>query len=165
MRRYTPPPFLLAGILLLAGCATLFTGNEDRITFESEPAGADIFIDGIKRGETPATLEVERPGFGDTYVTFRLEGYEDRTFQLRDEFNYVSILNLGSFIGWGIDILSGAVAEYEPQFYSIELEPVDSAHALDALPRDDEGRYVVPASEGDVVVYDAANGLTLRFEH
>ena len=37
---------VLAITLLLTSCATLFTGTKDRITFNSTPSGANIYIDG-----------------------------------------------------------------------------------------------------------------------
>ena len=41
---------LLIGCVLLPSCATIFTGSHDDVTFNSEPGGARIFIDGIERG-------------------------------------------------------------------------------------------------------------------
>lgn len=55
-------------------------------------------------------------------MTLKLEGYEPCTFALRDEFNVVSMLNLGGILGWGVDIATGAVTEYSPASYSMDLE-------------------------------------------
>jgi hypothetical protein len=33
----------------------------------------------------------------------------------------VSVLNIGNLIGWGIDVLSGAVMKYDRKAYDLEL--------------------------------------------
>ena len=52
-------PLALAALaaLALSGCATIFTGTHDDVYFDSEPAGAEIFIDGLYMG-VPAVLGV-----------------------------------------------------------------------------------------------------------
>ena len=62
MLRYSAAAFL---VFLLAGCATLFSGTEETITFNSEPSGAAVVIDGLTVGHTPLTIEVDRPGLDD----------------------------------------------------------------------------------------------------
>ena len=94
---------------IFTSCATILTGTSDDITFNSDPAGAAIMLDGLKVGKTPATDSIKRPGFGNKEKTLRLDGYEDRTFMLQKEFNVMAICNLGGIPGWVIDILTGAV--------------------------------------------------------
>ena len=45
---------MLLCFLLLAGCATTST-----ITVKTDPAGADIYVDGKRIGQTPATIEMK----------------------------------------------------------------------------------------------------------
>lgn len=148
----------------LTSCATLFTGTTDNITIDSEPEGARILIEGIDYGTTPATVSVKRPGLGDKQVVLQLDGYEDRVFTLQKEFNAVSILNFGGFVGWVVDFATGAVTKYSPRHYSMELRRAGVSYSLDELPRDEEGRIVLPADQ-NVLVRDEANGLTLLFEN
>ncbi len=155
----------LVAAAVLPGCATIFTGTSDTIRFESEPEGARIFIDGIERGRTPASVSVSRSAFDDKQVTLRLDGYEDRTFVLDKRFNAVSILNLAGLLGWGVDFATGAVMKYDPEMYSITLDS-ERAQRLDNLERDAYGHYLIPAPEGGeaVTVTDAESGVTLVFE-
>lgn len=150
--------------LTSSGCATLFTGTSDTISFDSEPDGAEILIDGIVQGRTPATIKVKRPGLGDTMVTMRLDGYDPVTFTLSDEFNAVSILNLAGIIGWGVDILTGAVMKYDKRAYDVDMSRGSVALNLDELPVDADGGYVVPADGGSVSVMDYQTGLEYVFE-
>ena len=106
--------------LLMTSCATIFTGTKDRITFNSTPAGATIYKDGVEQCKTPCTLRVKR-SLDDTEMEYKLDGYETRLITLDKEFNIVSVINLGNLLGWGIDALSGAVMKYDRKVYDITL--------------------------------------------
>ncbi len=112
---------LAATMLFMTSCATILTGTNDRITFNSNPSGATIYIDGVEQCKTPCTMNVTR-SIGDTDVEFKLDGYETRLITLSKEFNVVSILNLGNLLGWGIDAVSGAVMKYDRKVYDITLD-------------------------------------------
>ncbi len=148
----------------LTSCASLFTGTSDNITFNSEPKGARILIEGIDYGRTPATVSVKRPGLSDKQVTFQLEGYEDRVFTLQKEFNVVSILNLAGLLGWVVDIATGAVMKYNPRSYNMELRPEGTSYNIQDLPRDLQGSYIVPSEKNRVFVTDKQTGLMMVFE-
>jgi hypothetical protein len=112
---------LMGAVFLFSSCATLFTGTKDRISFNSNPSGATIYIDGVEQCETPCTLNVTR-SINDTDLEFKLDGYETRLITLSKEFNVVSIINLGNLLGWGIDAISGAVMKYDRKTYDIKLD-------------------------------------------
>tara|TARA_B100000676_G_C17768903_1_gene675623 strand:- start:69 stop:515 length:447 start_codon:yes stop_codon:yes gene_type:complete len=112
---------LSSTILFMTSCATLFTGTEDRITFNSTPSGATIYIDGVEQCKTPCSIKVNR-SINDTDVEFKLDGYETRLITLSKELNVVSIINLGNLFGWAIDALSGALMKYDRKTYDITLE-------------------------------------------
>jgi len=112
---------LAATMFIMSSCATLFTGTKDTIRFNTEPQGATIYIDGVEQCKTPCTLKVKRD-INDTDVELKLDGYETRLITLSTEFNVVSILNLGSLLGWGIDAISGAVMKYDRKAYDIILD-------------------------------------------
>ena len=106
--------------LFMTSCATIFTGTKDRITFNSTPAGATIYKDGVEQCKTPCTLKVKR-SLSDTDIEYKLDGYETRLITLDKEFNIVSVINLGNLLGWGIDALSGAIMKYDKKVYDITL--------------------------------------------
>ena len=117
--------FLIA-LFLMTGCATIFTGTKDRISFISTPSGAVIYKDGLEICTTPCNYNVKR-SLNDTEVEFKLDGYETRLITLDKELNLVSIINLGNLFGWGIDALSGAVMKYDRKAYDIKLTQEKSA--------------------------------------
>lgn len=108
-------------MFLMTGCATVFTGTKDRITFNSNPSGATIYIDGVEQCKTPCTMNVKR-SIDDTDVEYKLDGYETRLITLSKEFNIVSVINLGNLFGWGIDALTGSVMKYDRKTYDITLD-------------------------------------------
>ena len=120
--------FSLFTLLSLAGCATLFSNKDNTITFESEPAGAKVYIDGLYLGETPVSKRVDPDTFGNKVVSFKKEGYQTQSFELRKSLNTASLWNLGFITttlgvsSWGTDALSGKMVEYTPKGYVIELK-------------------------------------------
>ena len=43
-------------IFQLAGCASVLKGVKQEMTFKSDPAGATVFVDGLKKGQTPLKI-------------------------------------------------------------------------------------------------------------
>ena len=107
--------------LILSSCATIFTGTKDRISFNTTPPGAMIYIDGLEQCKTPCSILVKRR-LEDTEVEFKLDGYDTRIIKLSKDLNIMSVFNLGNLIAWGIDALSGAVMKYDRKSYDIILE-------------------------------------------
>jgi hypothetical protein len=118
---------LVVTMLIMTSCATLFTGTKDRITFNTTPSGAVIYIDGVEQCTTPCTMKVKR-SLSDTDVEFKLDGYETRLITLSKEFNFVSVINLGNLFGWGIDALTGSVMKYDKKTYDITLGNKKTSH-------------------------------------
>lgn len=112
---------LLLCTTLMTSCATIFTGTKATVTINSEPPGAKVQVNGFDQGVTPTTFRAKRGLKGNT-VTLKKAGYETRTFDLEQKFNLVSIINLASVVGWGIDLLSGAIMQIDPKQYNITLD-------------------------------------------
>ena len=87
---------ILLGIACLAGCATLFNDKSPNVPIESNPTGAEVYVDGNYVGETPVSVELSIRR--EHTITFRKDGYKDKSYQ-------VSRL---AGMGWVIlDILGG----------------------------------------------------------
>jgi len=113
------------GVVLLCGltgCATLFTGTRDTIRFDSDPRGAEVYINGERICRTPCQTPVRR-SMGIREASLRLDGYETRVFRLETDFNYVSLLNLSFLVGWAVDIATGAIIRYDRRDYRFDLVP------------------------------------------
>lgn len=124
---------LLAAALSLAGCATMFSGTTDRLTFRSNVPGVRLTLDGQYLGELPLSLEQSRNFMGGKPFSARFEapGYRTQEFTLQRQFNAVAILDISSPItSGGIDVLSGAIMKFSPLDYHVEMLP-DAATSAD----------------------------------
>jgi hypothetical protein len=110
----------LIGIIYLSSCATILTGTRDRVNFRSNVEGATVSKDGNTLCKTPCSVKIKRKLNG-ADIEVSKEGYETKMLSLETSFNAVSVINLFSLFGWGIDLISGAVVHYDPRTYNIEL--------------------------------------------
>ena len=151
--------------LLMASCATIFSGTSQSIQINSEPEGAAIWLDGFEVGVTPAAIEVEKPAMAkDKRITLKLEGYKDRNFVLKKSFDMVTLLNLFTGnIGFAVDLLTGALWEYSIAEYDITLKPSGETALLKELKRTENGDYIIPDSQGDLTVIDEESGYAVVF--
>lgn len=113
-------------MLFMTGCATLFTGTKDVISFNSTPSGAVIYIDGVEQCITPCEIDVKRSIQAKT-VEFKLDGYETKLITLSRDFNIVSVLNLGNLFGWAIDAVTGSVTKYDKKSYNVRFDSKTSS--------------------------------------
>ncbi|MDZ4711283.1 MAG: PEGA domain-containing protein [bacterium] len=51
---------VLISFLIFNGCATLFSGNTDDISLESEPPKAKVLLNGSNMGTTPLKVKLKR---------------------------------------------------------------------------------------------------------
>lgn len=113
--------FLVA--LLAGGCASIFSGTTQTLSFQSTPEGATVTINGRIIGKTPtsATLKKEK----NQAVVFALDGYKPITMQLTthlDNWFWGNIV-IGGLFGSTTDGLTGAVHQYSPSQYYVTLTP------------------------------------------
>jgi hypothetical protein len=115
---------LAATPFLSAGCATLFTGTTDVVTFDSNVPGVRLTIDGQYRGELPITLTMSRNFVGGRQFNAKFErtGWHTQEFQLNREFNPVAILDITCIpTSGGVDVLTGALMKFSPTDYHVHM--------------------------------------------
>jgi hypothetical protein len=128
--------FILFGLTLflaLGGCATIFTDGEDEITFNSNVDKTSVYLDGIKLGETPLTIDIDRKT-ANRMLKFTKPGYQTQEQELLHDFN----LNFGMILDltgtaltltpMGVNAMSGNLIKYNPTAYHIEMEPVKTGN-------------------------------------
>ena len=116
----------LAAALTMTGCASIFSGSTQTLTFKSVPDTANITItnklgEKIHTGSTPATVTLKR---GNGYfkpagyqVTFSKEGFQTKTVQVKATVNgwYIANIIFGGLIGFLIvDPVTGAMYTLSP---------------------------------------------------
>ncbi len=103
--------------LSLVGCATLFKQKSRTVGFDSDPQGADIYINGNRMGKTPMPMNLSN--LKAVTVTFKKDGYEDKTYIINTKVGggWVVLDCLGGFIPVIID----AVTE---NWYNLDTDEV-----------------------------------------
>jgi len=120
--------FVLTAFLALGGCATIFTDGEDEITFNSNVDKTNVYLDGIKLGQTPLTIDIDRKT-ANRMLKFTKPGYQTQEQELLHDFNmnFGMVLDLTgtalTLTPMGINALSGNLIKYTPTEYHIEMEP------------------------------------------
>jgi hypothetical protein len=107
--------------VFLAGCATIFDGDTQVLSFDSIPSGAEVQLNGITIGTTPFSTELKRAK-GNVLV-FKKEGYTDRMIPMATTMNMTFLGNLvtGGLFGTTTDSATGAINKYEPGQYMVTL--------------------------------------------
>jgi uncharacterized protein YceK len=108
--------------LFTTGCATILKGTSQTVSFNSEPAGATVLVDGKAMGVTPVALMLKKNKY-DT-VTVQKKGYKSQTMPIKTRFDGIAIIN----IFWDLsttDLITGAIVEYKPDNYHFELKKLE----------------------------------------
>lgn len=121
MKKLFKGAVILFLIFTFTGCATILTGTHDTIHFSTNPEGAVVYKDGMKVCTTPCDVSLKRSIYSQD-VTFKMDGYQTRVIMLDQEFNVVSVINLGSLIGWAIDAATGSIMKYTTKAYDVKLD-------------------------------------------
>jgi hypothetical protein len=111
VKRAVAKGLLWMGIAIpLLGCAAIFKGTSESITVGSNPAGAQVFLDGQFVGVTPTQIRIPS-GPQSHQITFRMPGAQDQTAvitqNLQAGYLVLDILFTG-LIGIVVDAATGA---------------------------------------------------------
>jgi hypothetical protein len=120
--------FIFLSLLFVgAGCASMFGPSTDRVSLESEPSGADVYLRGTNLGKTPVTIDLPRRTEA-VFLTFKKEHFETKQVHLNQTIDGVAFLNFGfttttsGATSWGIDLINGRAWKYAPDAYVVHLE-------------------------------------------
>ena len=105
---------MLVAISYSSGCATLTAEHTQLISITSSPSGAPIFVDGNPRGNTPASIEMERRE--NHMIQVSGEIYEPHLTYVKKVPTRRIAGNLlgGGIIGFIVDILTEASNDLDP---------------------------------------------------
>jgi hypothetical protein len=132
-------------ILVLAmaasGCATIFNGSSQAVTFDSSPNGASIFVNGVEVGKTPLSMLMRRSRT--TMILAKKDGYEDQhlALQTATSGNFWMNIAMWGFVGTTVDYFSDAMIEYSPNQYYIRLNRIPLLQSQAGVVGVDSGAY------------------------
>jgi|GEM_PF-602758 len=123
---------LLITLSIFTGCASIISGGNQSIYFDSIPQDAEVTIRAIQsenswEGTTPFTAELKRKH--EYRVTVKLDGYETTHVRINRDVNnwVVGNLILGIMPWVVIDYATGAMFELKPDEILITLEEPNSS--------------------------------------
>lgn len=150
------------GAFVCSGCASVVTGTDQKVTFNSEPDGASVIVSGRALGKTPLTVDVDK-GKNQSF-SFQKEGYKEHVAHLSTSttswfFGNILLGGLG-LVGSTTDGVSGAIYEFSPDQYFVTLTP-DTASGISTSNRrrikeiiiafSDEFRHQLASGGGEYV--------------
>lgn len=112
----------------LGGCATVTRGTTNKVTFESEPSGAQMTATTGASCQTPCTLEFNRKT--DFVAVFTKEGFQETRIPVNTRvagegaLGFAGNIIAGGGIGMVADAVSGATLEHYPNPVIARLEPI-----------------------------------------
>jgi len=125
----------LSFITFISGCASIVSGTDQTLTFNSEPDGATVIVAGKTVGKTPLSVQIDKDE--NQSLTFEKEGYKTYTTQLSttmDSWFWGNIV-FGGFVGSTTDGMSGAINEFSPDQYFVTLTPTTPYNLSTSKPR------------------------------
>jgi hypothetical protein len=108
----------LVVIVSVTSCATIFKQKSSTVSFDSDPQGAEIYINGNRMGKTPMPLYLSN--LKAVTVTFKKEGYEDKTY----------IINTKVGVGWvildcGAGLIHVVIDAVTGNWYNLDTDDVN----------------------------------------
>ncbi len=114
----------LSAAFSCASCATMLKGTHEEIMVSSDPAAADVSINGEQSGKTPFTTTV--PSSRNLQIQLTKAGYQEQT--VTDDATFRWGYEIWSFICWviplGVDMADGAAWGHQQTMIAAHLEPV-----------------------------------------
>jgi hypothetical protein len=108
---------ILAVLLFSQGCCSLFKSDNQVITIDSEPDGADVEV-GPYRGKTPYTVDIPR---GKEYTIRTTLNGETQTRKMNKEIAGLYWVNILIWPGLIVDLATGKMFEYQPATYNFNF--------------------------------------------
>ncbi|MBU0768510.1 MAG: PEGA domain-containing protein [Proteobacteria bacterium] len=109
--------------IAISGCATVTTGQYQRVSVDSYPQEANVKISSGYRGVTPCSFDLKRNK--DHVINISKNGYMTAQVTLRKTLcgSTAGNLIIGGVIGLGVDAMTGACFKLIPENVYVELIP------------------------------------------
>lgn len=127
---------VILGANFLGGCASIIDGSHQEVSFNSNPDDATVTLNGRVLGKTPITISLKKES-GQSLV-FSKDGYKPYSAQLETRIDgwFWGNIVFGGLIGSTIDSISGAMHEYSPSQYMVNLQQEGAGRLESSTPTD-----------------------------
>ena len=131
---------LVPSVVLLHGCAAILGSKTNNVVAVSEPPGAEVYVDGVRAGVTPDTIQVESKK--SHTVAFRLPGFREESCTLTSSVDggwVILDVLLGGLVGVIVDAATSEWNELTKKSCSVVLTPVSGANPPIAMNNSQSG--------------------------
>lgn len=124
---------LAMALALSSGCSTIVNhGHPSGVRIESNPPDAQIYVDNVLSGTTPATLRIDGPS-RKCRITLKMEGFNDIEAEVSKQIDpwvwgnvpFV-VFPVVAAAGIGVDAYSGRWFRYEPSSIKVDFKQGNS---------------------------------------
>ncbi len=115
---------ILICLRLSVGCGSTINGETEEIKISSNPTGAELWIDGVRIGSSPAEVTLKRRH--DHLISLKKDGYKDITVKIESSTSEWLFANVwvGFWPGCLLDIVTGGAYKLEPERVEIDMGKV-----------------------------------------
>lgn len=127
MKQFFQYLIIIACCTMLVSCAVLFNGRNQEVLISSTPSGAAVTIDGVFKGNTPLTTELQRGQQHD--ILIQKSGYRPYRVKTKSVMSPASALCV--YTMW-IDLATAKGYDVAPsEINAMLLKPIGSKSAVD----------------------------------
>lgn len=101
-------------IAVLTGCASIAGDNTRKVSVNSKPAGAKIYVDNQQYGTTPQVITLPNNIYGGKNVMLKKQGYNDESMMVNTKFQPIAILDILFWPTFIVDGLTGDLVKIDP---------------------------------------------------
>jgi hypothetical protein len=105
---------LAMGITVMTGCASIAGDNTRRVSVNSKPEGAAIYVDNQQYGTTPAVITLPSYVYGGKSVTLKKRGYQDTSMIVNTKFQPIALLDVLLWPTLLVDAATGDLVKIDP---------------------------------------------------
>ncbi|MBI4947683.1 MAG: PEGA domain-containing protein [Bacteroidetes bacterium] len=118
-------------LFTLQSCVTMFGKQETIVHINSTPPGAEVYLNGVKMGVTPANIPVRRQK-GDVRVTLKNEGGDSKSFPIKYAISPYILFNAynGFLIGIAVDYITGAYKRVRQTYYDVNFTDAKAQYSM-----------------------------------
>ncbi len=98
---------VMASVLGLTGCSTMFGDNDRLVHVSSAPKGAHVLVNNQAIDDTTPTQIAMTSMFAPTTITVAKRGCKPQTVVITPEFQKIGLLNILIFPGFIVDAITG----------------------------------------------------------
>jgi len=109
---------ICVGMLVVVGCATIFTKDSQQITFNSKPKGAHIQV-GPYECKTPCSLLIPK---GKSYSIEATYKGQRKVVPLTQKMHGATLVNVLFWPGFVVDSMTDKIEKYDPAEYMFHFE-------------------------------------------